>query len=96
MIHDYRKAALNGRKLSLEHSPSYGVSSDALLELIREHNLIRESDAWKLALDCIDIGVRIGFHMAENDRKKSDSFQIRSTPTLTPNAIDQTETEKTA
>lgn len=70
MIRDYRKHASDGRKLSLEHSPSCGVSSDALLELIREHNLIRESDAWKLALDCIDIGVSIGYAMAERDQKQ--------------------------
>lgn len=70
MIHDYRKAAEDGLKLALEHSPSYGVSSDALCELIQEHNLIRESDAWKLALDCIDIGTSIGYAMAERDQKQ--------------------------
>lgn len=70
MIHNYRKRAEDGLRLALEHNPSYGVSSDALNELIRENNLIRESDAWKLALDCIDIGVSIGYAMAERDQKQ--------------------------
>ena len=69
MVHNYRKRAEDGRKLADTHSPSYGLSTDALYELIRENNLIRESDAWKLALDCIDLGVSIGFRMAENDIK---------------------------
>lgn len=67
MIRNFRKRAEDGRKLADTHSPSYGLSTDALYELIRENNLIRESDAWKLALDCIDIGVSIGYKMAQKE-----------------------------
>ena len=101
-MRDFEKLVAEGASKNRSHGLRYDLSISELLDLLESvtpdwnEHLSLVTPVMKALSRAYDAGMASGVRMAENDRKKSNSFQIRSTPTLTPNAIDQTEIEKTA